>query len=198
MAQLAQQRMNYELHQLHHELTHNCTHICKPRISPYRHIHSNVSGNYRTQTMKIREFINLLTILLTFIVLTSCKQTNVDGVIIGSTLLENQDYSTNKRLCNIIKRTIGKDQQALIELTEFWCGGAAGCYDLGYVLTQIINKIGEQEFIKLTNGLTQKQKNEISGLIAVGLEFGDNDYDGNMDNTTIDKTFHDLQKELKE
>ena len=112
--------------------------------------------------MQKRQCIILLIISLTHIALTSCRQNKVDGVIIGNALFENQDYSTNKTLCNIIKRTLDKDQHALIELTEFWCGGAAGCYDLGYVLTQIINKIGEPEFIKLTHGLTEKQKNEIS------------------------------------
>ena len=142
--------------------------------------------------------INLTIASFTFVMLTSCRQSKVDGVIIGNTLYENQDNSTNRRLCDIINRTLNKDQRALIELTEFWCGGAAGCYDLGYVLTQVINRIGEQEFIKLVNGLTEKQKNEISGLIAVGLEYGDNDYDGLMDDTTINATFPDLEQALTE
>ncbi|UXE68672.1 MAG: hypothetical protein KA713_08920 [Chryseotalea sp. WA131a] len=114
--------------------------------------------------MSPRQLITITVASITFILLTSCRQSNIDGVIIGNTLFENQDYPTNKRFCNIINRTLEKDQQALIELTEFSCGGAAGCYDLGYVLTQVINRIGEQEFIKLINGLTEKQKNEIKGI----------------------------------
>jgi hypothetical protein len=148
--------------------------------------------------MSPRQLINITVASITFILLTSCRQSKVDGVIIGNTLYENQDYLTNKRLCDIINRTLDKDQQALIELTEFSCGGAAGCYDLGYVLTQIINRIGEKEFVKLINGLTEKQKNEISGLIVVGLEYGDNDYDGKMDDTTISATFPDLDQALTE
>jgi hypothetical protein len=148
--------------------------------------------------MSPRQLISITLASITFILLTSCRQSNVDGVIIGNTLYENQDYSTNKRLCNIINRTLEKDQQALIELTEFSCGGAAGCYDLGYVLTQVINRIGEQEFIKLINGLTEKQKNEINGLIAVGLEYGDNDCDGKLDDTTITATFPELKQALTE
>jgi hypothetical protein len=148
--------------------------------------------------MSPRQLITITVASITFILLTSCRQSNIDGVIIGNTLCENQDYPTNKRLCNIINRTLEKDQQALIELTEFSCGGAAGCYDLGYVLTQVINRIGEQEFIKLINGLTEKQKNEINGLIAVGLEYGDNDYDGKMDDTTISATFPELEQALTE
>ena len=148
--------------------------------------------------MSPRQLINITVASITFILLTSCRQSKVDGVIIGNTLYENQDYATNKRLCDIINRTLDKDQQALIELTEFSCGGAAGCYDLGYVLTQIINRIGEKEFVKLINGLTEKQKNEISGLIVVGLEYGDNDYDGKMDDTTISATFPDLDQALTE
>ena len=148
--------------------------------------------------MSPRQTINLTIASFTFVLLTSCRQSNVDGVIIRNTLYENQDYSTNKRLCDIINRTLNKDKRALIELTEFWCGGAAGCYDLGYVLTQVINRMGEQEFIILVNGLTEKQKSEIGGLIEVGLEYGDNDYDGLMDDTTISTTFPDLERALTE
>ncbi len=137
-------------------------------------------------------------VFLALLALTSCKQTNVDGVIIGNTLYENQDYSANKRLCGIIKRTLDKDQSVLIQLTEFWCGTADGCYDLGYILTQIIHKMGEQEFIKLTNGLTKNQKNDISGLIVVGLEYGDNNHDNKIDDATIDNTFPNLQKALSD
>lgn len=146
--------------------------------------------------MQTNQLISLTMNLLAFTLLSSCKQTNVDGVVIGNTLYDNQNYSANKQLCDIIKRTLDKDQQALIELTEFQCGGAAGCYDLGYVLTQIINRTGEKEFIKLTSELTQQQKNEILGLIAVGLEYGDNNYNGMMDDTTISATFPELEQAL--
>jgi hypothetical protein len=142
--------------------------------------------------------IKILTIFLTLILLYSCRQSNVDGIIIGSALIENQDYSANKTLCDIIKRTLDKEQQGLIDLTEFWCGGASGCYDLGYVLTQIINKIGENEFIKMTKGLSKNKKNEIEGFIAAGLEYGDNDYDGKADNKLIGQVYPDLEKVLAE
>jgi len=148
--------------------------------------------------MPTRLNINIIIVLLIITLLTSCRQSNVEGIIIGSTLYGNQDYSTNRALCNIITRALNNDQKALIELTEFWCGGAAGCYDLGYVLTQIINKTNEKEFIKLTNELTQKQKNEILGLIAVGLEYGDNNYDGKMDNMTTREVYPALEQALLE
>ncbi len=58
--------------------------------------------------------------------------------------------------------------------------------------------MGEQEFIKLTNGLTEKKKNDISELIVVGLEYGDNNYDNEIDHATIDNTFPNLQKALSD
>jgi hypothetical protein len=57
-------------------------------------------------------------------------------------------------------------------LTEFWCGGGAGCYDLGFVTTQLVYRIGENDFMKMAEKLTEKQKNELRDLLSVGFEYG--------------------------
>lgn len=126
-----------------------------------------------------------------------CRQ-SVDGIIIGGNLYEMQTLSDNRKLCSIIKRTLNKDQHALVELTDYWCGGASGCYDLGYILTQIIYKVGEKEFINLIQGLPKNKKQELLSLIGAGLEYGDNNYDGKMDDTTIEVAFPSLNKALNE
>jgi len=141
--------------------------------------------------------------ILIFIVLTSCifvgcKQQSVDGVIISNGLYDMQTFSTNRELCSIIKRTLNKDPHALVELNNYWCGGGAGCYDLGFVVTQIIYKVGEKEFINLVQGLSKKEKQGLLSLIGAGLEYGDNNHDGKMDDTTIEVAFPSLNKALNE
>lgn len=138
--------------------------------------------------MKGRIIITLI-LGLTF---SSCKQNNVDGIIIEETLYIHQDFKSNRQLRNLIKRTLHKDEKALAELNKFWCGGGAGCYDLGFVMTQIIYKLGEKEVIQMVNKLENEETRGIKGLIAAGLEYGDNDKDGKMDEKRIEDEFPEL------
>ncbi|MBJ6367501.1 hypothetical protein [Snuella sedimenti] len=102
----------------------------------------------------------------------SCKQNQIEGIEIGHTLYTNQSLKQNKELTDLIARIIKKDSKALEELTEFWCGGGAGCYDLGIITSEIVYKIGEDNFIKMTSKLNTKQKNNLEGLLNAGLEYG--------------------------
>jgi len=102
----------------------------------------------------------------------SCKQNEVDAIEIGDTLYTNQSLEHNKKLTELITQALNKDSNALSELTEFWCGGGAGCYDLGFVTTQLVYRIGENEFIKMADKLTVKQKSSLRGLLSVGFEYG--------------------------
>jgi hypothetical protein len=129
--------------------------------------------------------------------LTSCKQNEVDGIIIGHTLYENQSFSDNRELRQLIQQTLDKDEKSLAKLNEFWCGGGAGCYDLGFVLTQVIYQIGEKDFASMLEKLNKEETNSIEFLIMAGLEYGDNDKDGKMDNNRIENEFPELQKLLK-
>ncbi|MEO7607749.1 MAG: hypothetical protein ABIV51_03995 [Saprospiraceae bacterium] len=143
--------------------------------------------------MKKTLFITLI-VGLTF---TSCKQNEVDGILIGSTLCENQSFSDNRQLRQLIHQTLGMDKKALAELSKFRCGGGAGCYDLGFIVTQIIYRIGAKEFATMLENLTSEETNLIEGLIMVGLEYGDNDKDGEMDDKRIENEFPELQKRLR-
>lgn len=77
-------------------------------------------------------------------------------------------------------------------LLHFECGGGAGCYDLGSIVTQIIYKLGENNFIKITNKLDAKSFITLESLISVGIEYGDNDIDGKMDYKKIETEFPKL------
>ena len=139
-------------------------------------------------------------VLTTFIIgltLVSCKQNEVEGILIDQTLYVNQTLSKNKELRQLIKQTLNKDEKALAKLNDFWCGGGAGCYDLGFVITQIIYRQGEQEFMTMVDKLNYNEIIGLEGLIMAGLEYGDNDRDGKMDNKKFENEFPELFQILK-
>ncbi len=130
---------------------------------------------------------NVILFLVCILILIGCKRTSIDGIIIGNTLLAHQSLEDNRILERFILNTLEGDEKALAALKDFPCGGGAGCYDLGYIITQIIYQIGEDEFVKMLQA-TDARKG-IESLIKVGLEYGDNDYDGKMDNKSLKQEF---------
>lgn len=138
------------------------------------------------------EKIKIILFITATIIFSRCIKTEVEGIEIGHNLYDTQGYSKNKELINLIKQSLKKDEKSLAKLINFWCGGGAGCYDLGIVMTQIISKIGEDEFVIMTNKLSTDDKTMLVSLIGAGLEYGDNNRDNKMDETTIDKAFPKL------
>lgn len=149
-------------------------------------------------TMKINSvrIIGFLFIVLNLMI--SCKTDNVDGVLIGNTLLAHQSFSENQKAKQLISKALKKDKKAIISLKGFPNNEAAIGYDIGYVLTQIIYRIGENEFADILKEIPKAERKEFEGFIAVGLEYGDNDYDGKMDNKRIEIEFPLLFKMFKE
>ncbi|HMF72846.1 MAG TPA: hypothetical protein VK616_15315 [Flavitalea sp.] len=113
------------------------------------------------------------------------------------TLYENLTFSEQRKLKDLIIRTLNRENQALAELAHFDCGGAAGCYDLGFVVTQIIYKMGESKFAEMLSRLSDESAREVEVLISVGLEYGDNDQNEKTDNTTIERAFPQLLRQIK-
>ncbi|WP_196889417.1 DKNYY domain-containing protein [Aureivirga sp. CE67] len=137
-----------------------------------------------------------ITLLLLTIILISCKNKSIDGIIIGETLLAHQSLTENRKMENLINEALKKDKIAIIEIKDFPNGGAASTYDLGYVLTQIIYRIGENDFAEILIEIPETERIGFDGLIDVGLEYGDNDYDGKMDNKRMASEFPKLSKIL--
>ena len=156
----------------------------------------------RNEKLKNKQKIGDLirkTLIISIVILTlvSCKQNEVGGIIIGNTLYENQSVSDNRKLRKLVCQTLNKDEKALSILNNFQCGGGAGCYDLGFIVTQIIYRLGEQEFINMVSKLNSEEYISLKSLIEVGLEYGDNDRDGKMDEKKIENEFPSLYKLLK-
>lgn len=73
----------------------------------------------------------------------------------------------------------------------------AGCYDLGFIVTQIIYKLGERDFMTMVNNLDNKEIRIFEGLIMTGLEYGNNDRDSKLDNKRFENEFLNLYKLLR-
>lgn len=116
----------------------------------------------------------LLLLCLLFCFIVSCRESEVFGISLGDTLTQNLESNEHQQLKNIIKRTLDNEEVALKELIYFPCGGASGCYDLGYIITQLIYKIGEEQFVTIITNFDETTSDELLGLVDVGLEYGYN------------------------
>ncbi len=139
----------------------------------------------------MRKVIFYLIFAFTTSLLIGCKTNNIEGIVIGDTLYIHQSFSENKKMKKLIQQSLNKDTNALVSLKNFPNGGAASSYDLGYVITQIIYKLGEEEFISLVKRFPENEQ-DFEGLIDVGLEYGDNDYDGKIDDKRFKNEFPKL------
>lgn len=131
--------------------------------------------------------------LIAFLII-SCKKENVDGIIIGKTFLEHQSLTENKRLDSLIRLTIRGDDRSLYRLNHFPCNGGAASYEKGYIITQIIYKIGEDNFSRMVDKCNAKELWGMEGYIVAGLEYGDND--GKSDNKKAEAEFPLVMKKL--
>lgn len=144
----------------------------------------------------LKKFFGFLILNLS---LTACqlKTHTVKGIEIGGVdgaLYANQSIKKNWELQNLIKRVLAKDKTAVKELLNFDCGGGAGCYDLGFIFSEMVYKMGENEFINLTNDLSDDEKATLSGFLDVGLEYGYEPYSTLKTQTTFPKLYNALNK----
>lgn len=136
--------------------------------------------------------MNLKYVVLALILsLFSCKKDNVNGIKIGNTLFVHQTLEENKKLAVLIEKSLESDTQAIYDLINFKTGGGESSYDLGYVLTQIIYRIGEDEFLEFVEGAHWLFLGRIEGLIKVGLAYN---YD---DNRSLEKEFPKIYNAFK-
>lgn len=146
----------------------------------------------------MKEQISNIILIIFLTLFLSCKTDNVEGIILGNTLVVHQNYLENKKMVSLIKSSLNKDSEAFKQLINFPTGGGESSYNLGYVITQIVYRIDESEIIKMTKNYNNKDLNYLEGMINVGLAYGDNDYNGQMDKTNIKDEFPKLFKYINE
>jgi len=134
-------------------------------------------------------------LLISYIFFVSCNKNEVKGIQIWNTLNDDLSYFENSKLENLIEKALNKDSKAYSELSKFNCDNAS-CYDLGFIITQIIYRIGENEYIKITTKLSKEDNRNLINLIRAGLDQGDNNYDGKIDYKSIEEEFPKLAKKF--
>lgn len=114
--------------------------------------------------------IVLFAILLSGI--TSCSKYSCSNSYISNYLL---DYSIENEYdyCNLFNKAKEGDDQFIEEfvLLSFYDGLA---YEHGAVILELIDILGEEEFIESLNSINVKEKKLIQGYIMVGLNFTQN------------------------
>jgi len=126
----------------------------------------------------------------------SCSVKHYDGIEIPYSIHIRTDF-LDRKVRKVIKSALKYDPNAFKKLIELSTevDGESG-YDLGYVLTQIINRIGEDNFIKLTENLAHDEKQLLKIFIMAGLEYGDNNYDGKSDKEKIENVYKKINYKL--
>jgi len=72
----------------------------------------------------------------------------------------------------LINQTLSKDINALKTLTYLSCGGGAGCYDHGWVLVQILYRLGDVQFAEMIKSWRPDEKTMLLSFLYVGAEYG--------------------------
>ncbi|OJJ23523.1 hypothetical protein BKI52_03935 [marine bacterium AO1-C] len=99
-------------------------------------------------------------------------QKQVEGIVIPDELFEFTKEN-NYYLVKYIEGILAEKPGALKNLVQFDCGGASFCYDLGGVILQTLDKIGEAKMIELSAKLNKKTKEKLELLLLFGLEYSD-------------------------
>ena len=140
--------------------------------------------------------IKTITLISILVFTISCTVKEYKKVVIPYSINNRSDLMSYK-LKGIIDSAFRLESDAFIDFIELSnTVDGESAYDLGYVLTQIIYMIGEDEFLKTINNFTNDEKETLISFINVGLEYGDNDYDNIQDNRRIENEFPIIQQTL--
>lgn len=96
----------------------------------------------------------------------------VNGVEIPLDLFEITK-STNAILVRRIQQSLAKSITDFERLINFDCGGGAACYDLGSVVLQIADVLGEDAMLHLSKDYHAFNKRRLKNLLYYGFEYGD-------------------------
>lgn len=92
-------------------------------------------------------------------------------------------------MSDAIQRVLDRNEAGITELLSTDCGGGAGCYELGYVITQLIDKVGDEAFAAMIAGLPPEKLEKMAGYINVGLEYFDGTRRNRIDNQSVEATY---------
>ena len=115
----------------------------------------------------------------------------VNGIHIPAT-----PFTDDAHLTQLINQALTAEPQAWAQLIRYDCGGGSFCYDLGYILSQLVYRVGEEKMLVVVQHLNQLEKFLWADLLRAGLEYGDQNNDSVQDNRRIETEFPALQRAL--
>jgi len=119
----------------------------------------------------MKKYCLLIIIVFLLFACNNDKCKNVQDIVVSNLILETIDSSKN--YCNLLDKAIRGDKSSIekISLLNLYDGSG---YDHGFVLIQLIEKIGEDSYIKALKkkGLSNDEKSKIKSYLDVGLEYG--------------------------
>ncbi|MDO4879421.1 MAG: hypothetical protein Q3966_09070 [Neisseria sp.] len=101
----------------------------------------------------------------------SGKIHSAEGIEFGETWVLYHTRTESRRLHDAVRLTLQSQPQGFKSLLATRCD-AASCYDLGAVITQIIYRMGEEQFARMLPNLDESEKTWLADMIIVGLEYG--------------------------
>ena len=123
--------------------------------------------------------LTVLVLLTSTLLYTLCLRDAALGVHIdGSTLDAVLNPVDSLRYRLLIRQSTAGDQAAMKKLVDFDCGGAAGCYDHGEVLVDVMRIMGDRSFSTAASSLDAKERQLLYFLILCGIEYGRKENNG--------------------
>ncbi|WP_028102281.1 hypothetical protein [Pseudoduganella violaceinigra] len=112
----------------------------------------------------------------------------VEGVRVYETVLGTQSIIEQYRYHRALKSLVAElDIDALKYLLSADCGGAAGCYDHGTTLVEVLLKAGDRPFSALVFKLDKQESELLYSYFDAGYEYGG--FTDSPDWTTFKKHF---------
>jgi hypothetical protein len=124
---------------------------------------------YMNKTVYIKCFLFFISILA----LSGCRQDcTIRGIYVSEILVISAER-LGYNYCELLENSLDGDTTAMNTLLTLEIMDAPS-YDHGSVIVDLIQIIGEDNFIKYLKRLNPQKQVEVSGLILVGLEYGSN------------------------
>jgi hypothetical protein len=118
--------------------------------------------------------IKIIVVGFLLVTFAACKpKCEVKGISVSELLMTNAE-ERNIDYCGILSLASSNDKSAIKQISLLEFENAVG-YDHGIVLVELIEKIGENNFIVGIKKLTIGERNRVKSYLEVGIEYGETD-----------------------
>lgn len=132
--------------------------------------------------------------LLLTVILISCKQSyEVHGIVVSESLAAHT-YDKEYDYKELLLASINGDKASIRQFSTLPTNDGTG-YEHGAVLVDLVELIGEGQYIEALGSLKKQDKRVIASFLEVGLEYGNNP---RLKNQRLENIFPELSRFIKE